>query len=59
MALKPRTAAELASLLPSTPVPPASSAVGELDGAALIGMVRVGGAEISPDGAKAVLHTKV
>ena len=56
--LKPLSDASLASLLPSKPTPPAPCGTRELDGAALIGMTRVGAAVVSPDGTKAVLHTK-
>ena len=57
-ALKAPSAAKLASLLPSRPQPPAPSTARELDGAALVGMTRVGEAVVAPDGRRAVLSTK-
>ena len=59
MALQPLSASSLKSLLPSKPEPPAPCGTRELDGRALIGMTRVGGAVVSPDGTQAVLHSKV
>jgi len=58
-ALKAPSAATLASLLPARPQPPAPSTNRELDGAALVGMTRVGEAVVAPDGTRAVLATKV
>ncbi|KAH8057899.1 serine-type peptidase [Aureococcus anophagefferens] len=49
-------AQELAAVKPE---PPAPCGTRELDGRALIGMTRVGGAVVSPDGTQAVLHSKV
>ena len=49
----------LANLLPSKPTPPPPCGTRELDGRALIGMTRVGATVVSPDGSKAVLHSKV
>ena len=57
-ALKAPSAAKLASLLPTRPQPPAPSTARELDGAALVGMTRVGEAVVAPDGKRAVLSTK-
>ena len=59
MALQPLSTSSLEKMLPSKPEPPAPCGTRQLDGRALIGMTRVGGAVVSPDGSKAVLHSRV